>query len=123
MSVLIDTNVFVDYLREDPRAITFLNQLREKPSTSIICVAELFSGAASQREERQIRQFLANVNVLTATFEIAERGGAFARVYRGSHNVGLADALIAATAEHHGLPLATLNVKHFPMFKKLKAAY
>ena len=67
MSVLIDTNVFVDYLREDLRAITFLNQLREKPSTSIICVAELFSGAASQREERQIRQFLANVNVLTAT--------------------------------------------------------
>ena len=31
--------------------------------------------------------------------------------------------LIAATAEHHGLDLATLNVKHFPMFKRLKAAY
>ena len=30
---------------------------------------------------------------------------------------------VAATAEHHGLELATLNVKHFPMFKRLKAAY
>ena len=33
------------------------------------------------------------------------------------------DAIIAATAEHHGLRLATLNVKHFPMFPKLKRAY
>jgi len=32
-------------------------------------------------------------------------------------------AYIAATAEHHGLKLATLNVKHFPMFPKLKRAY
>lgn len=33
------------------------------------------------------------------------------------------DALIAATTEHHRLELATPNVRHFPMFKRLKAAY
>ena len=40
-----------------------------------------------------------------------------------SHGIDIPDAIIAATAEHHGLRLATLNVKHFPMFPKLKRAY
>ena len=33
------------------------------------------------------------------------------------------DALIAATAKAHGLPLATLNIKHFPMFDGLTRPY
>jgi predicted nucleic acid-binding protein len=31
--------------------------------------------------------------------------------------------VIAATAEQLGLPLATLNVRHFPMFPELEPAY
>ena len=45
------------------------------------------------------------------------------RLFGRSHSVELGDALIAATAEHHDLKLATLNVRHFPMFKRLKPAY
>ena len=45
-------------------------------------------------------------------------------IYTGkSRHRDAVDAIIAATAEHHGLRLATLNVKHFPMFPKLKRAY
>ena len=54
---------------------------------------------------------------------IAARAGVFVRLYGGSHSIDDPDAIIAATAEHHGLRLATLNVKHFPMFPKLKRAY
>ena len=39
------------------------------------------------------------------------------------HEVGLADAVIAATAESLGAELKTLNVKHFPMLKGLKPPY
>lgn len=45
------------------------------------------------------------------------------RHYRASHAIDLPDALIAAAAEHHGLTLATLNVKHFPMLNGLRRAY
>ena len=45
------------------------------------------------------------------------------RHFHGSHGIDDTDAIIAATAEHHGLDLATLNVRHFPMFPRLKRAY
>lgn len=44
-------------------------------------------------------------------------------IFSSSHAVELTDAAIAATAEHYGLPLATLNRRHFPMFPRLKPAY
>ena len=66
---------------------------------------------------------MGGMHIVGTGHQIARRAGAWVRVYGPSHSVGLADALIAATAEHHGLELATLNVKHFPMFKRLKAPY
>jgi predicted nucleic acid-binding protein len=37
--------------------------------------------------------------------------------------IGVADLLIAAAAERLGLPLATLDVRHYPMFEGLEPAY
>jgi predicted nucleic acid-binding protein len=46
------------------------------------------------------------------------------RTYRQSHGgVGIADYLIGATAELHGAELATLNVRHFPMFPGLRPPF
>jgi predicted nucleic acid-binding protein len=60
---------------------------------------------------------------LLISSEISRSAGGFIRHYSTSHGIDIPDALIAATAEHHGLRLATLNVKHFPMFPRLKRAY
>ena len=54
---------------------------------------------------------------------IASRAGVFVRHYQASYGLDDIDALIAATAEHHDVKLATLNVKHFPMFAKLRRPY
>lgn len=55
---------------------------------------------------------------------IARHAGELRRRYRRSHSaIGLADSLIAATAEAHGLELATLNVRHFPMIAGLAAPF
>lgn len=46
------------------------------------------------------------------------------RAHRGSHSgIGLGDYLIAATAETQSATLATLNVRHFPMFDGLQAPF
>jgi predicted nucleic acid-binding protein len=46
------------------------------------------------------------------------------RRYRSSHNmIGLGDYLIAATVDVKGLELAILNVRRFPMFKRLQPPF
>jgi predicted nucleic acid-binding protein len=55
---------------------------------------------------------------------IARLAGEFGRRFRRSHtSVGVADLIIAATAQTLGLPLVTSNTKHYPMFPKLKPPY
>ena len=50
--------------------------------------------------------------------------GELGRRFRRSHGaLGVADLLIAASAERLRVPLATLNVRHFPMFEGLEPAY
>lgn len=61
--------------------------------------------------------------VATLDERTAQMGGLFRRDYGKSHNVGLADALIAATANNYGLTLATLNKKYYPMLQKILVPY
>lgn len=55
--------------------------------------------------------------------ETARAGGLYKKEYAPSHGVGLADALLAATAAAENAELITLNVKHYPMIEGLKPAY
>lgn len=121
--VLLDTSVVVDFLRGHREATRFVSSLDEKPAVSAVTVSELFAGIRSQKEEKAARSFLDWCAVLTLLPSMGEKAGAYLRHFRASHGTALGDALFAAAAEHHGLQLATLNVKHFPMFQRLKAAY
>lgn len=121
--MLLDTCVVIDVFRGHTGAIELLEALDERPYVSTITLAEIYAGARSQRAELIVRRFIGNCRVVSVTATIAEAAGTFMRHYRASHSVDIADALIAATAEQNGLKLSTLNVKHFPMFPKLKPAY
>lgn len=123
MALLLDTNIIVDYLRERAAAVNFVETLNGKPRVSVVTVAELFAGARSRREEDRIDSLLDAAVVLPVTYEISKRAGQAMKHYQRSHGLDDFDALIGATAEHHGLALATLNVKHFPMLDGLKRAY
>ena len=51
---------------------------------------------------------------------ISDLACALVEKYSLSHSVHPADALIAATALHHGLPLLTADIKHFQAIEALK---
>lgn len=122
--ILLDTSVVVDFLRgRRPEAAQFLNSLSTRPCVSAITLTEVFSGLRRQKDEPTARSFFADCRVLAVTSAIGEGAGVILSRYGASHAVDVPDALIAATVEHHGLVLATLNVKHFPMFARLKPAY
>ena len=88
-------------------------------------LTELYAGSSAARQEEQRSRPARAIGATAAVDrDIAVRAGVFVRHLRPkSFGIDDPDALIAATAEHHGLRLATLNVKHFPMFPKLKRAY
>jgi predicted nucleic acid-binding protein len=122
MAVLFDTNVLIEYLRDRPDARQFLEAQDERPSVSVGSVLELYAGFKSRREEQNAERLLSEARILPVTYDIAKRAGAWSRLSAPSQGLDDIDALIAATAEHHGLRLATLRVRHFPMFPKLKRA-
>jgi predicted nucleic acid-binding protein len=121
--LLVDTDVMIEYLRGADQAVTFLETLERRPATSVLCVAELLAGARDEEESDVIRQFLMAFDELAVDAEIARMGGEYRRRYMKSHGTGLADALIAATVNHHHLTLATFNARHFPMLEDVLVPY
>lgn len=120
---LLDTDVLIDYLRGQSDAVNYVESLVEPILISSITVAELYSGVREGRERQTLGTFLSAFEIVLVSTEIAVKGGLYRRDFGKSHNVGLADALIAATAETRGATLVTLNLKHFPMLASAKTPY
>lgn len=122
-SLLVDTDVLIDYLRGVGQAVSFLERVRGPLLVSAISVAELYSGVREGAERKAMESFLTAFELVVVDGIVAARGGLYRRKYGGSHGVGLADALIAATAETRRARLATLNRRHFPMFDGVVVPY
>jgi predicted nucleic acid-binding protein len=124
--ILVDSDVLIANLRGIDSAHTWLLKARTEQgplAVSVVTVAEIIGGMRSP-ERREVNRLLSTLRTLPLTEAIAHRAGEFRRRYRRAcTNIGIADYLIAATADLHGLPLATLNVKHFPMFDGLCAPF
>lgn len=121
--LLIDTDVSIDYLRGKVQAVDFLENLTELLLMSGITVAELYAGVREGKERTALENFIRAFEVVPIDEKIATLGGLYRRDYGKSHGVGLADALIAATAEIKQAKLVTLNQKHFPMVTGLIVPY
>ena len=121
--LLIDTDVLIDYLRGQAEAVSYLESLTEPLLISAITVAELFAGVREGTERVALEQFVSAFNVIPIDDAIAVNGGLIRRDYRKSHGVGLADAIIASTAEFTKADLVTLNKKHFPMLSSVVTPY
>lgn len=120
---LIDTNILIDFLRRRKPAVAFIHSLKVQPIISALTVAELFAGVKNKSESMAIHNLIDACEVVPIDEEIAEEGGRIKNRFQKSHQVGIADALIAATANIHKLKLVTLNQKHFPMVKNKVKPY
>ena len=121
--ILVDTDIFIDFLRGYHKAIAFIDKFSSQIILSPIVVAELYAGVKGNDELTVLDNFISLFHVVPLTSKIAKIGGLYKRDFGKSNGVGLADAILAATAEIEQAELKTLNVKHYPMFKTLKPAY
>jgi predicted nucleic acid-binding protein len=112
--MLVDSDVLIWHLRGLPRATQRLDRLPQL-RISAITYLELLQGMRNRAELLAVQKSLAlrNTERLPVTPEITERATALMETLSLSHGLGMGDALIAATALEHGLPLITCNVKHF----------
>ena len=118
---LLDTDIIIDYLRGSASAVKYVEGLSEDLLLSAVTVAELWSGVKGEEEERTLDHFLLAFKIIPIDGNIAKRGGILRREYKPGHGTGLADALIAATAEQEEARLVTFNVRHYPMLGDVHA--
>jgi predicted nucleic acid-binding protein len=118
--VLLDSDILIDHLRGYEPARQYLKRFERgevQGYLSIITVAELAAGQMRQDdEEAKVQQLLALFTHIDLNFALAWRGGEIRQCYQ----IRFADALIAATALSHDLPLATRNLQHFTPIEGLR---
>jgi predicted nucleic acid-binding protein len=125
VSVFVDTSVLIDYLRGHAVAAGVLEQQRRTGTlhASEMTRLEVLAGMRPG-EEPSTRSLLSALIWHPVDAEVAERAGALGREWLPSHRtIDSADLAIAATAQLTGLPLLTMNVRHFPMFPGLHPPY
>ena len=119
----MDTSVIIDILRGHPPALAYVEGLENVPACSEITRVEVIHGLRTS-ERVSTERLLQQLRWVSLDEPIARRAGELGRKWRKSHpGISTPDLVVAATAEQLGADLATSNVRHFPMFKRLRAPY
>ncbi len=127
MKCLLDTDVASQILKAKNRhvarhAADYLRQYA-RFSLSLITRYEILRGYKYSKATAQMavfRQWCSIHDILDVTDEIVEiAADIYAGLRRSGQPIGDADILIAATALHHGLALATANIAHFSRIPNL----
>ena len=123
MSIVFDTSILIDVLRADPAALDYVRDVPEVPACSELTRIEVGRGLRSAERASAERLFQA-IRWVPLDEPVARRAGELGRRWdRHRRGISLADLVIAATAEQVDAELATTNVRHFPMFERLRAPY
>ena len=119
--MLVDTDVLIWHLRGYPQATRRLDELGTL-RLSAISYLELLQGMRNKAELSAVKKMLQHraAILLPVSEAITQRAIELMEAITLSHGLQLGDALIAATALDHGLPVLTANVKHFGAVQRLK---
>lgn len=121
-AVLLDSTVLVDLTRGDAEAADYVDAARRAGTqlfVSVVSAMELVAGCRNQAEVRQVDSLIADFTLLHLSPADSEKAYDLMVRFSKGHGLAIPDALIAATAETRGLPLATDNERHFSMINNL----
>ena len=116
-AAFFDTNILIDYLKGNPKATSLLDRCLKEGlvlTCSQITKVELLSGVRPGEEEI-LQDFLDVFDSIGLDEIITEGAGRYMSLYRKSHGINIADAIIAASVLARGAVFYTLNDRHFPM--------
>jgi predicted nucleic acid-binding protein len=116
-TIHLDTDVLVDFLRGRPTAVAYVKSHVDEIALSAVVAAELYAGTQETEEVAKLDAFLSLFPIIAVTSELARAAGRLKNKFSASRGIGLADAVIATTAEQEHAKLKTFNVRHYPMFE------
>ncbi len=112
--ILCDTNILIEFYKNNSAIISELRKIGQTNiAVSVVTSGELIYGAINKRELNQILKDLSHLNLLEINSSICQTFLQLMQQYSLSHNLTLPDAIIAATAIYHNIPLFTMNLKDF----------
>jgi predicted nucleic acid-binding protein len=122
ISCLMDTDIAIDFLRQREYALKLLETWAGEGLLAISTLThlEIYHGMKAG-EEMATNAFLDGLVSVAVDVPIARRAGTMLGELRSKgKTIGIADAIIAATALQFGAPLLTNNIEHYP-FPNLRA--
>lgn|SRR5574341_154683 len=112
---LFDTSIIVDLWRGNPTALQWLRSFTpgSQVGLPVLVHMEFIDGVRDAAQRRQAIKFLKPYPVIHLTTDDSIWAQKQHAQFKLSHGVGIIDALIAAPAFRLGVPIYTLNTKHF----------
>jgi hypothetical protein len=112
--MLVDTDVLIWHLRGYPRATRRLDELGTL-TLSLVSYLEVLQGIRNKAELLAVKKMLEkrSATLLPLTEAVSLHATTLMESLALSHGLQMGDALIAATAIAHRLPVLTANVRHF----------
>jgi len=112
--MVFDTDMFIWVQRGNAQAAAFMDEADAR-YLSLVTYMELLQGAKSKAQLRLNKSFVQAIGFRTLPIleTIGHRAAIYIEEYALAHGLRVADALVAATATEHGLPLMTSNVEHY----------
>ena len=119
--MIFDTDVLIWYFRGNIKAAEAIDA-EEVRNISLVTYMELLQGAKNKQEAHAIKGFLKDFgfSTLPLSENIGHRASIYIEEYTLANGIGLADALLAATAVEEGEVLFSANTKHFKCVKELQ---
>jgi len=119
--VLFDTDVIIWALRGDIGAADVIDQA-EQLDLSVVSYMELLQGARNKTDLRLTKAFLVNLGfqMVPLSENIGHRASIYLEEYALKSNLGVPDALIAASAVENEIVLCTGNAKDYRAITEVK---
>ena len=121
--VVVDTSIFIDYLRAKDKKNTELYKIpgTKKIYISSVTLYELLMGATNELKRQDVQLLTEDTIILPFDEEVSIQASRIYHDLRKTNKIiDFRDIFIAATCLIHNLPIKTTNKKHFQRIKELK---
>ena len=120
--VVVDTSIFIDYLRSKDKINSDLYKIpgSKKIYISSVTLYELLMGATNDQKRNDVRLLTEDLIVLPFDEQVSIRASELYHELRKANKmIEFRDLFIAATCLTHNLPIMTTNKIHFQRIESL----